>query len=146
MRVGTKLRLIIGAMVFVVAAAGACVYRIQLNAAQDQSELQQRAGEILAEQAVALVGSQGRIVTIFPDSLKCPELKLQMDAFRATLRKRGDYELREYRSKKQSAEGIGTGLSGREYLQAVQDNERADVFVSFAGTPDLTSQELAALG
>ena len=77
-----------------------------------------------------------------------PELKIQIDAFKAALKKLGQYEVREYEmdTKDQPKYGLGSGLSGRRYVRTVKKNEKADLFVSFVGAPKLSSEEVAELG
>ena len=135
------------AAIVVIAASCLWIYRTQFNAAKYNIGLHQRVGRELAEQTAGLVGKKGKIVVISIDTKEWPELKTQMDAFKNSLKKLGDYELREYEldTKDQPKYGVGTGLSGRRYIRTVKKNATADVFVSFIGAPALEDDELAEL-
>jgi hypothetical protein len=140
----------ITAFLAVAVIIGSCswIYFTQVNAAKYNVGLHQRVGEVLAEQTAAVVGRKGKVVVIAIETREWPELKTQLDAFRAALRKLGDYELREYEmdTKDQPKYGVGSGLSGRRYVRTVKKNEKADAFVSFVGAPRLTREEMEELG
>ncbi len=133
----------------VAAIVGSCtwIYVTQIKAVQHNVGLHRRVGEVLAEQTAALIGKKGRIVTIAIETKEWPELKTQIDAFKAALKKLGNYDVREYEmdTKDQPKYGVGTGLSGRRYVRTVRKNENADVFVSFVGAPKLSDEEVAEL-
>lgn len=135
------------ALIGVIAASCAWIYFVQVRAVKFNVGLQQRIGEVLAEQTASVVGKKGKVVTIAIDTKEWPELKMQLQAFRATLKTLGDYELREYEmdTKDQPKYGVGSGLSGRRYVRTVNKNTNADVFVSFIGAPKLSKEEMAEL-
>ena len=107
--------------------------------------LQWRVGEVLAEQSVRLLGKDGRIVSIAMDARNRPQLNIQLEAFKAALRRLGDFELRECELDSRDCVS-GTGLSGRSYVLTVKQHPNADVFVSFIGIPKLTREDIAELG
>jgi hypothetical protein len=141
-----QIAVVIGALAVTIAAC-LWIYRSQFKAAKYNVGLHQRVGEVLAEQTAELIGKKGRVVSIAIDTKEWPELKTQIDAFKASLKTLGNYELREYEldTKDQPKYGIGTGLSGRRYIRTVKKNATADVFVSFIGAPGLAEDELAEL-
>ena len=142
-----KRTLTIGIAVAATIASCAWIYFTQVRAVQHNVGLHQRVGEVLAEQTARLVGKKGRVVTIAIGTGEWPELKTQIEAFKAALKKLGDYEVREYEmdTKDQPKYGVGTGLSGRRYVRTVHKNENADVFVSFVGAPKLSDDEIKEL-
>ena len=124
------------------------IYFTQFRAAQHNVGLHQYIGQTLARHAASAAGQKGRIVTIAIDTREWPELKTQIESFKAALKKLGTYELREYEmdTKDQPKYGVGSGLSGRRYVRTVKKNPNADVFVSFVGAPKLTADEISELG
>jgi hypothetical protein len=133
----------------VLAIVASClwIYFTQFRAAKHNVGLHQHIGQVLAQQAASAAGKKGRIVAIAIDARDWPELQTQIDAFKAELKKLGDYELKEYQldTKDQPKYGVGSGLSGRRYVRTVKKNLNADVFVSFVGAPKLTPEEVADL-
>src|SRR6267142_219195 len=133
--------------ILVIIASSLWIYYHEFKAAKHSVALHERVGQVLAEQTVNLIGKKGRIVIISIDSKEWPELKTQIDAFRKTLKKLGDYEVRDYQldTKDQPKYGVGSGLSGRRYVRTVKKSEKADIFVSFIGAPKLSKEEMAEL-
>jgi len=144
----TKNALLATGSLLVIVASALWIYYHEFKAAKHSVALHERVGEVMAEQTAKLVGKKGRVVTISIDTKEWPELKTQMDAFRKTLKKLGDYELRDYPldTKDQPKYGLGSGLSGRRYVRTVKKNEKADIFVSFIGAPKLNKEDMAELG
>ncbi|HWH70696.1 MAG TPA: hypothetical protein VNT26_15005, partial [Candidatus Sulfotelmatobacter sp.] len=142
-----KQQLIAVAAVGVVLASCTWIYLTQIKAAQHDVGLHRHIGEVMAEQAAAVLGKQGHLVTIAIDTKDWPELKTQIHAFKERLKRLGDYQLREYEldTKDQPKYGVGSGLSGRRYVRTVKKNADADLFVSFVGAPKLTDAEVAEL-
>src|SRR6266850_877425 len=143
----TRRRLTGGGAVAVIIASCTWIYFTQVKAVKYHVGLHQRVGEVMAEQTAALIGKKGRVVTIAIDTREWPELKTQLMAYRQTLKKLGNYQVREYEmdAKDQPKYGLGSGLSGRRYVRTVKKNENADLFVSFVGAPKLTDEEAAEL-
>src|SRR6266496_3195115 len=83
--------------VVVIIVTCAWIYFTQVRAVKHNVSLHQRIGEVLAEQTASLIGKQGSIVTISIDTKEWPELETQSRAFKAALKKLGNYELRDYR-------------------------------------------------
>ena len=148
MRPEIKQKMIGVAAVAVIFASCAWIYFTQFSAAKYNVGLHQQVGEALAEQTANFIGKKGRVVSIAIGTKEWPELKTQIAAFKAKLKKLGEYELREYEmdTKDQPKYGVGSGLSGRRYVRTVKKNEKADVFVSFIGAPALSDEEIAELG
>ena len=123
------------------------IYFTQIKVAKHSVGLHQHIGEVLARQTANLIGKQGKVVTIAIETKEWPELKTQLDAFKTTLKKLGDYELRDYEmdTKDQPKYGVGSGLSGRRYVRTFKKNEKADVIVSFVGAPKLSEEEIQEL-
>ncbi len=142
-----KRRLTVMALIAVIAGSCAWIYFVQVRATKFNVGLQRRIGEVLAEQTASVVGKKGKVVTIAIDTKEWPELKTQLQAFKTSLKKLGDYELREYEmdTKDQPKYGVGSGLSGRRYVRTVNKNTNASVFVSFIGAPKLSKEEMAEL-
>src|SRR5437899_2928174 len=143
-----KNALLAAGSLLVIIASGLWIYYHEFKAAKHSVALHQRVGQVLAEETANLIGKKGRVITISIDTKEWPELKTQIDAFKETLKKRGDYEVRDYQldTKDQPKYGVGSGLSGRRYVRTVKKNEKADVFVSFIGAPKLSKEEMAELG
>ena len=127
----------------VVAFVWTCFARYSVT--RRDAALQWRMGEVLAEQSVRLLGKDGRIVSIDMDTHDRPQLNLQLEGFKAALRRLGDFELRECKLDSRDCVA-GTGLSGRSYVRIVKQYQNADVFVSFIGIPKLTREDIAELG
>jgi hypothetical protein len=142
-----KNRLIAAGAILAIVASCVWIYFTQFKATQYNVGLHRHIGQVLAEQASKALGSKGQIVSIAIDSKEWPELKIQLDAFKAGLKKLGQYEIREYEldTKDQPKYGLGSGLSGRRYVRTVKKNEKADLFVSFVGAPKLSPEEVAEL-
>jgi len=132
----------------VIIASCCWIYFTQVRASKHNVGLHKRVGEVMAEESARLVGKQGRIVLLSIDPRDWPELKTQLDAFRETLKKLGQYELKQYEldAKDQPKYGLGSGLSGRRYVRTVKKCENADLLVSFIGAPKLSKEEIAELG
>src|ERR1051326_7998114 len=92
----TKRVLTVVTSVLVIAASAVWIYWSQFKAPKHDVGLHKRVGEVMAEQTAKVVGNKGRIVVIAIPTSGLPELKTQLDAFRATLKKLGDYDLKEY--------------------------------------------------
>jgi len=137
------------AVVSVLAIAGSAlwIFWSQFKAPKYNVGLHQRVGEVMAEQTAKLAGPKGRVVLITIPTAGELELKTQLEAFRKSLKKLGDYDLKEYEmdTKDQPKYGVGTGLSGRRFVRTVNKNEKADVFVSFVGAPEFKDEEIAEL-
>jgi hypothetical protein len=133
--------------ILVIIASALWIYFHEFKAAKHSVALHERVGQVLAEQTANLIGKKGYVAIITIDSKEWPELKTQIDAFRRTLKKLGDFEVRDYEldTKDQPKYGVGSGLSGRRYVRTVKKSEKADVFVSFIGAPKLTKEDLAEL-
>ena len=133
--------------ILVIIASALWIYYHEFKAAKHSVALHERVGQVLAEQTVNLIGKKGHVVIISIDSKEWPELKTQIGAFRQTLKKLGDYEVRDYEldTKDQPKYGVGSGLSGRRYVRTVKKSEKADIFVSFIGAPKLSKEDLAEL-
>ena len=131
----------------VIVASALWIYYHEFRAPKHNVKLHQRVGEVMAEQTARIAGHKGLVVLLFIPTGSEPELRTQLDAYRKTLKKLGDYQLKEYEldTKDQPKYSIGAGLSGRRFVRTVKKNEKADVFVSFVGAPRLTDEEIAEL-
>ena|SRR5436309_2884138 len=139
--------LIAAVCVLAIAGSAALIYYREFRAPKYNVELHQRVGEIMAEQTAKVVGHAGRVVVLTIPTRGQPELQTQLEAFRRTLKKLGNYDLkeRELDPKDQPKYGVGCGISGRRFVRAVKKEEKADALVSFIGAPKLSDQELAEL-
>src|SRR5437899_3345682 len=108
-----KNALLVTGSILVILASALWIYYHEFKTAKHSVALHERVGEVLAEQTVNLIGKKGRIVTISIDTKEWPELKTQMDTFNRTLKKLGEYEVRdcELDTKDQPKYGVGSGLS-----------------------------------
>ena len=138
--------LVVGSLLVIGSSAGWIYYR-EFKAPQHDVRLHQRVGEVMAEQTAKAVGSRGLLVLITIPTGPEPELKTQLEAFRRTLKKLGDYEIKthELDTKDQAKYGLGSGLSGRRFLRTVKNNPTAAGIVSFVGAPKLSESEVADL-
>lgn len=144
---GLKRGLVIFGALAVIAGSCTWIYFAQTTETKLNTVLHQRVGEILAEQTAELAGHHGKVVTIAIPTREWPELKVQLKAFNAHLKKLGQFEVRDYEmdTKDQPKYGLGTGLSGRRYVRTVNKNTNAVVVVSFIGAPKLDKEDLAEL-
>lgn len=135
------------AAILVIAASCIWIYFTQFKTQNHNTALHQKIGSVMAEQTAQLIGKKGHIVTIAISTKEWPELKTQIDAFKAKLKSLGTYEIRHYEldTKDQPKYGVGTGLSGRRYVRTVNKNKEADLLVSFVGAPKVTDEEAAEL-
>jgi hypothetical protein len=133
--------------ILVILGSALWIYYHEFKTATHSVALHERIGQVLAEQTANVIGKNGRVVTLSIDTKEWPELKTQMRAFKETLKKLGDYEVRDYQldTKDQPKYGVGSGLSGRRYVRTVKKNASAAVFVSFIGAPKLSKEDLAEL-
>ncbi len=123
------------------------IYFKQLKAPKHNVGLHQRVGEVMAEQTAKVVGHKGCVVLLTIPPRGEPELQTQLAAFSRTLKKLGDYEIkeRELDPKDQPKYGVGAGLSGRRFVRTVKKEAKADALVSFIGAPKLAEEEIAEL-
>jgi hypothetical protein len=142
-----KQKLLVAACFLVIVACCLWIYFTQIKAAKYNVGLHQRVGEVMAEQTAALLGKKGHVVCLYIPPREWPELKTELAAFRETLKKIGEFEVRDYEldTKDQPKYGVGSGLSGRRYVRTVNKNEKADLFVSFVGAPSLSEEEIKGL-
>jgi len=133
--------------VLVIAASSMWIYYHEFRAPRHNVRLHERVGEIMAEQTAKLVGPKGHLLLITIPTVTEPELKTQLEAFRATLKKLGNYEIKDHEldTKDQPKYGLGAGLSGRRFVRTVKNNPKVDGIVSFVGAPKLSESELAEL-
>ncbi len=133
--------------VLVIIGSGAWIYWYQFKAPKHDVELHTRVGEVMAEQTAMIAGKTGKVVLITIPTSGEPELRTQLDAFRARLKALGDFQLREYEmdTKDQDKYGVGTGLSGRRYVRTANKNLDAAAVVSFIGAPHLKDEDISEL-
>lgn len=133
--------------VLVIIGSAAWIYWYQFKAPTYDVELHTRVGEVMAEQTAMIAGKTGKVVLITIPTSGEPELKTQLDAFRARLKALGDLQLREYEmdTKDQDKYGVGTGLSGRRYVRTANKNLDAAAVVSFIGAPHLKDEDISEL-
>ena len=92
----TKRRATLTLAIIVIVAACAWIYFTQTSETRHNDALHRYIGEALAEQTAALVGNKGKIVTLAIETKEWQELKTQLTAFKATLKKLGNFEVRAY--------------------------------------------------
>ncbi|NOS69502.1 MAG: hypothetical protein HOP33_06175 [Verrucomicrobia bacterium] len=133
--------------VLVIIGAAAWIYWREFKTPKHDVELHTRVGEVMAEQTAMIAGKTGKIVLITIPTSGEPELKTQLDAFRARLKALGDFQLREYEmdTKDQDKYGVGTGLSGRRYVRTANKNLDAAAVVSFIGAPHMKDEDVSEL-
>jgi len=140
-----NLLLVIGS-VLAIMGSGLWIYYGQFKAPDYDVGLHQRIGEVMAEQTARALGPKGRILLITMPTRGLPELETQLDAFRRTLKKLGDYRIKDHEldTEGQPKYGVGRGLSPRRFVRAV-NGHTTDAIVSFVGTPDLSDEQIAEL-
>ena len=133
--------------VLVIIGSAAWIYWREFKTPNHDVELHTRVGEVMAEQTAMIAGKTGKIVLITIPTSGEPELKTQLDAFRARLKALGDFQLREYEmdTKDQDKYGVGTGLSGRRYVRTANKNLDAAAVVSFIGAPHMKDEDISEL-
>src|SRR5438309_10914522 len=94
----TKAKQILTAAVCVlaIAASGLWIYLRDFRAPKYDVALHQRVGEVMAEQTANVTGGKGKIVLMTIPTRGLPELKTELDSFRAALKKLGSLEIKEY--------------------------------------------------
>ena len=130
-----------------IAASATWIYWREFKTPEHDVAMHRRIGEVMAEQTVRVAGNKGKIVLITIPTSGQPELKTQLEAFRAALKKLGQFEIREYEMdpKDQDKYSVGSGLSGRRYVRTVNKNLDAAAFVSFIGAPHMKDEDIAEL-
>ena len=143
----TKRTLLGIACVLVILGSVSWIYFTEIRAPRHNVGLHQRIGQVMAEQTAALVGSKGQIVLVAIETGDQPELKTELDAFKAAIKKGGDIGIKEYLldTKDQPKYGVGTGLSARRFVRIVNKNLKANVIVSFVGAPHWSDTEFGEL-
>src|SRR5258708_3843556 len=138
--------LAIGSLLAIFASAAWIYYR-EFKAPKYNVVLQERVGQVMAEQTARLLGPKGRLVLLTIPKGGDPELKTQVDAFRQTLKKLGDYDLKDHEleTKDQPKYHAGSGLSSRKLVRAFNNHPLADLIVSFIGAPRLSADEIAQI-
>jgi hypothetical protein len=144
---GVKNTLLIIGSLLAIAASAAWIYYQRVRAPKHNIALHQRVGEVMAEETAKLLGHSGRLLVITLPAGAEPELQTQLNAFRGTLKKSGDFHIKEHELdiKDQPKYGVGTGLSGRRFVRIVKNHPDIDVLVSFVGAPKLSDDEIADL-
>jgi hypothetical protein len=146
MKIGSKALLIVTCLL-AIASSGFWIFRDQRKGPEESTALHRRVGEVLAEQTARLVGQKGKVVIIAMDTSGEPELKTQLEAFRAKLKVLGAYEFKdqELDTKDQPKYGVGNGLSARRFVRIVKKNAEADAIVSFVGAPKFSEEDFIDL-
>ena len=103
-------------------------------------------GQVVAEEAVKLLGSGGRITLFVRDTATFPNpaSDAQLKAFQQTLKKSGQ-KVTATQVFKINPIGLMTVPPG-DFLEVIKKNNPADVIVSFLGPPALTDEQFAKLG
>jgi len=142
----TKNKLIAAVCVLVIALSAGSMYRY-FNAPNHDVGLHRRVGEVMAEETAKAIGPKGRLVLVTIPTASEPELKTQLEAFRRTLKKLGDYEIKDHEldTKDQAKYGLGAGLSGRRFVRTVKNHRDVNAIVSFVGAPKLSDDEIKEL-
>jgi len=143
---GKEVLLVVGSLA-VIAGAGYWIYYREFKQPKHNVILHRKIGEVMAEQTAKAVGKKGRLVLVTIPTRPEPELATQLEAFKQTLKRLGDYDLRENEldTKDQPKYGLGSGLSGRRFVRTVNNNKSADGIVSFVGAPKLSDAEISEL-
>ena len=143
-----KKALVATGAILVTAICAGWIFYSQFGAPKYNVGLHKRIGEVLAEQTAKVVGAKGRLVLLTIPSGADPELKTQLEAFQRTLKRLGQYDIKEHEvdTKDQAKYRAGGGLSGRKFVRAVKNHPHADAIVSFIGIPTLSNDEVAELG
>src|SRR5580765_5968696 len=80
----------------IIAGSSLWIYYREFKAPKHDVGLQRRVGEVMAEQTAKTVGSKGSLVIITIPTGPEPELQTQLEAFRRTLKKLGNYQIKEH--------------------------------------------------
>lgn len=119
----------------------------QRDAAKPETRQHTGLGEVMAgETAKQLAKREKKRVVVISLQSKDPILQAQEESFFATLKTLSpEAEIKELVRVDPEGEkryGPGLGLSTRRFLRIVEHNVKADVLVSFIGTPDPGSAEM----
>lgn len=145
---GSKRVLQAAALILISAGAGAWIYFRDFAGPKVNLPLHQAVAREMAEQTARLVDGHGKIVVIAMDTPNGSELKVQLEEFERALKQFSGVTIsRTYMldAEKRPKYGVGSGISGRRYVRAVNKNTTADALVSFVGAPDLTEEEAGQL-
>src|SRR6266404_6656190 len=82
--------------VLAIIASAVWIYYSEFKAPKYNVSLEQRIGEVMAEQTAKLLGPKGRLVLLTIPTGCDPELKTQLGAFRRSLKKLGNYEIKDH--------------------------------------------------
>jgi len=142
----TKNGLLLAGSLLAIAASGLWIYYQQFKAPKYNVALHQRIGEIVAEETMKVVGPKGTVLLITIPTAQEPELQTQLNAFTRSLKRNANYRIKEHEldTKDQPKYGLGSGLSGRRFVRAV-NNHDSDAIVSFVGAPSLSKEDIASL-
>jgi hypothetical protein len=145
-------RQLVYAALLIVLIAGAVAWILVQQREAAQPELRQHAalGVVMAEQtAKQLEKREKKRVVAVSVNLHDPALQAEEQAFLARLKiLNPQAEIKEFYHLEPEGEkrlGPGFGLSPRRFVRLVQHNLKADVLVSFIGTPNPSSDEMREL-
>ena len=144
----SKQKLMVAACLVVILASAAWIYQFEFRTPETNAPLHQAVGMALADETARVIGHHGNIVIVTMDTRKCPELKLQMDAFDRDVKRIGGITTKD-RVVLDPGENPkfrpGSGLSAKRFLKIARKHPGADAIVSFVGVPELSDQDLAQL-
>jgi hypothetical protein len=142
-----KILLIFLVLVPAVILLGIWLYRSQTTSEPEPSKpLHTGLGEVLAQETIQFVGTNGNIVLIVHEEGESPEMDVQVDAFKDLIY---DTAIKIVRTDSISVDKGGAvpgqGMSGKRLVRLAQKYPQAKAFVSFVGVPDADAEELKQL-
>lgn len=146
----TKEKLVPLLAILVIAGAVAWIYRGQSGGQKFDLNPYQALGAGTAEETAKLLGNQGSVLVISPDTSEFQNAAVegQLQSFQATLQKNKALSLAgTVKFKVTPMERMATGgaVPGEQFLQALQSHPNAGAVVLFCGFPPLASQDYATL-
>lgn len=146
----TKEKLVPLLAILVIAGAVAWIYRGQSGGQKFDLNPYQALGAGTAEETAKLLGNQGSVLVISPDTSEFQNAAVegQLQSFQATLQKTKGMSLAgTVKFKVTPMERMATGgaVPGEQFLQALQSHPNVGAVVLFCGFPTLASQDYAAL-
>jgi hypothetical protein len=140
---------LLSGLTLVIVASLTWIYFTEFRTTGINEPLHTGVGQVLADQTVRILGSNGHIVLVLIDASKYPELKVQLEAFEKKLKKFKGVTVKDrfvLDTDEKPHYGAGAGLSARRFLRVVNKSAGADAIVSFIGAPHLADDDYAQLG
>jgi hypothetical protein len=138
----TKTILTVAGALLVIAASLTWIFVTQCGSPKYDNTLHQAVGQVIAEETLALIGSNGEVVVLVIEPGKFPTIKAQLASFLKTMKNTEGTKVKvaELKADKPKYD-LGSGLSARRLLKEYKKYPHAAAIVSFIGLPNLENLE-----